>query len=183
MLLGGRARLSANPAETGGALTLKTTGNGQAESTNLESGCALRHDEINGQSHQLRGQVGHALDHVVAVAELDHQVAALDIAKISKCGAHRAYVRRQARRLLCGEPTDADDLRRALRRNGSRHDGHGEEGKQKRAPSHSITSSARASSDGGTSRPRTLAVLRLMTNSNVVGNWTGRSAGFAPFKI
>src|SRR6478735_816625 len=48
---------------------------------------------------------------------------------------------------------------------------------------HSITSSARASSVGGISRPSALAVLRLMTNSNVVGNWTGRSAGFAPFKI
>src|SRR5438874_11078880 len=34
---------------------------------------------------------------------------------------------------------------------------------------HSITSSARASSIGGTSRPRVLAVLRLMTNSNLVG--------------
>jgi hypothetical protein len=31
---------------------------------------------------------------------------------------------------------------------------------------YSITSSARASSVGGTSRPSALAVLRLMTNSN-----------------
>ena len=34
---------------------------------------------------------------------------------------------------------------------------------------HSITSSARASSDGGTSRPSALAVLRLITSSNLVG--------------
>ena len=33
---------------------------------------------------------------------------------------------------------------------------------------HSITSSARASSVGGTSRPSALAVLRLMINSNLV---------------
>src|SRR6516164_7057729 len=33
---------------------------------------------------------------------------------------------------------------------------------------HSITSSARASSVGGTSRPNTLAVVRLMTSSNLV---------------
>ena len=32
------------------------------------------------------------------------------------------------------------------------------------APLHSITSSARASSDGGTSRPSAFAVLRLVTN-------------------
>ena len=37
------------------------------------------------------------------------------------------------------------------------------------APSHSITSSARASSVGGTSRPSALAVLRLITSSYLVG--------------
>src|SRR6266487_694899 len=48
---------------------------------------------------------------------------------------------------------------------------------------HSITSSARASSVGGTSRPSALAVLRLITNSNLVDCWTGRSDGFAPLRI
>src|SRR5262245_48726167 len=48
---------------------------------------------------------------------------------------------------------------------------------------HSITSSARASSIGGTSRPIALAALRLMISSNLVGCSTGRSAGFAPLKI
>jgi hypothetical protein len=33
---------------------------------------------------------------------------------------------------------------------------------------------------GGTLRPSALAVLRLITNSNLVGCWTGRSAGLAP---
>jgi hypothetical protein len=50
-------------------------------------------------------------------------------------------------------------------------------------PSHSITSSARASTDGGTSRPSALAVLRLMTSSNLVGACTGRSAGFSPLRM
>ncbi len=50
-------------------------------------------------------------------------------------------------------------------------------------PSHSITSSARPSSVGGMSRPSALAVLRLMTSSNFVGCWTGRSAGFSPLRI
>src|SRR6516225_795590 len=48
------------------------------------------------------------------------------------------------------------------------------------ATPHSITSSARASSAGRTSRPIALALLRLMINSNLVGCSTGRSAGFAP---
>ena len=52
------------------------------------------------------------------------------------------------------------------------------------ASSHySITSSARASSVGGTSRPSAFAVLRLMISSNFVGCTTGRSAGLSPFRI
>src|SRR5262249_48602566 len=46
---------------------------------------------------------------------------------------------------------------------------------------HSITSSARASSVGGTSRPSALAVIRLMTKSNLVDCTTGKSVGLAPF--
>ena len=45
---------------------------------------------------------------------------------------------------------------------------------------HSITSSARASSVEGTVRPSALAVLRLMTRSNLVGCSTGISDGFVP---
>jgi hypothetical protein len=48
---------------------------------------------------------------------------------------------------------------------------------------YSITSSARASTVAGTSRPSALAVLRLMTNSNLVGCNTGRSAGFSPLRM
>ena len=48
---------------------------------------------------------------------------------------------------------------------------------------HSITSSASESSIGGTSRPRVLAVLRLIARSYLVGAWTGRSAGFSPLRI
>src|SRR6187551_341616 len=45
---------------------------------------------------------------------------------------------------------------------------------------HSITSSASASSLSGTMRPSALAVLRLRTSSNLVGCITGRSAGLVP---
>jgi hypothetical protein len=48
---------------------------------------------------------------------------------------------------------------------------------------YSITSSARASSVGGTSRPRDFAVLRLITSSYLVGACTGRSAGFSPLRM
>src|SRR5215813_11835474 len=48
---------------------------------------------------------------------------------------------------------------------------------------HSITSSARASTDDGISRPSALAVLRLITSSYLVGACTGRSAGFSPLRM
>src|SRR4029077_316535 len=48
---------------------------------------------------------------------------------------------------------------------------------------YSITSSARASSDGGTKRPSAFAVVRFTTRSNLVGCSIGRSAGFAPRSI
>src|SRR6516162_3330983 len=51
------------------------------------------------------------------------------------------------------------------------------------APLHSITSSARASSVGGTSRPSAFAVFRLITSANLVGACTGKSAGFSPLRM
>src|SRR4030095_6952585 len=48
---------------------------------------------------------------------------------------------------------------------------------------YSITSSARASTVRGRSRPSAFAVFRLITSSYLVGACTGRSAGFSPFTI
>jgi hypothetical protein len=48
---------------------------------------------------------------------------------------------------------------------------------------YSITSSARASSVGGTSRPSALAVLRLAIVMNFVACSTGMSRGLVPFSI
>jgi len=50
-------------------------------------------------------------------------------------------------------------------------------------PRYSITSSARASSDGEISSPSALAVLRLTIRSNLVGCSTGMSAGLVPRRI
>src|SRR5262249_40070718 len=51
------------------------------------------------------------------------------------------------------------------------------------APPHSITSSASASSGGGTVRPSIRAVLRLIASSYFTGACTGRSAGFSPLRM
>src|SRR5262245_400297 len=50
-------------------------------------------------------------------------------------------------------------------------------------PDHSITSSAVICIISGTVRPSVLAVLRLITNSNLVACITGRSAGFSPLRM
>jgi hypothetical protein len=50
-------------------------------------------------------------------------------------------------------------------------------------PHHSITSSARANSVGGTVRPSVFAVLRLIVSLNLVGCSIGRLAGFSPLRI
>src|SRR5262249_10912572 len=51
------------------------------------------------------------------------------------------------------------------------------------AAPHSITSSARKSSEVGSSMPIALAVLRLTMSSNLFGCSTGSSAGVAPLRI
>src|SRR5262249_40448814 len=48
---------------------------------------------------------------------------------------------------------------------------------------YSITSSATASTPDGIVRPSAFAVLRLITNSNLVGACTGRSPGRSPFMM
>jgi hypothetical protein len=48
---------------------------------------------------------------------------------------------------------------------------------------HSITSSARASTEDGISSPSALAVLRLMVSSYLVDACTGRSAGLSPLRM
>jgi hypothetical protein len=48
---------------------------------------------------------------------------------------------------------------------------------------HSITSSAIAITPGGMVRPSALAVLRLITSSNLVGWITGKSPAFLPLRM
>jgi len=87
-------------------------------------------------------------------------------------------------RVGTGEKTDCRRLRRLLRAGCERrHDSRAAEQGDELAAPHSITSSARVSSAGGTSRPSACAVLRLMNSSIFVDCWTGRSAGFSPLRI
>src|SRR3954447_19137230 len=54
---------------------------------------------------------------------------------------------------------------------------------RRNSATHSITSSARARREGGTMRSSAFAALRLITNSSLVGNSTGKSPGATPCRI
>src|SRR5580700_3023046 len=58
-----------------------------------------------------------------------------------------------------------------------------QDGRAEGLAAHWITESASASNLSGISRPIAFAVLTFITNSNLVGCSTGRSAGFAPLAI
>src|SRR5262249_3510586 len=86
----------------------------------------------------------------------------------------------------CGraQVPDGRQLPRLLRARRERPGGcRAAEQRDERAALHSITSSARASSVGGTSRPSALAVLRFTARSNLVGCSTGGWAGRSPLRM
>src|SRR5262249_16388946 len=131
--------------------------------------------------HATADEVGHERRQAIVLTRqpviFDHHVLALDGA-----GFVEALTERSAKaRGVIGRPTadEADDRHRGLlraRREWPR-DRRAPKQRDELAPLHSMTSSARPSSVGGTVRPSTLAVLRLMTNAIFVICWTGRSAG------
>src|SRR5262245_49462314 len=80
------------------------------------------------------------------------------------------------------DKTDSWDFRRLLRTRCERPRSRAAQQRDEVAPVHSITSSAMASTFGGTVRPSALATFRLITSSNLVDCMTGRSAGFSPLR-
>src|SRR5262249_19802074 len=82
-----------------------------------------------------------------------------------------------SRRSKCSQGGRASNSAARARRNRPRRRRAAEQGDELAPPYHSITSSARASSVGGTSRLSAFAVFKLITSSYLVGACTGRSAG------
>src|SRR5262249_43236636 len=138
-------------------------------------------------AHLAADQIGgHGRQTVVlplSPAIFDRYVAALDVTGLAQSLAKRAHAIHIRASRRAAEKSDERNpaLLRACRERprGSR----AAEQRDELAAFRSITSSARASSVGGISRPSAFAVLRLITNSNLVGSWTGRSPGFSPFSI
>src|SRR5262245_47583536 len=143
-------------------------------------------NDVRLKRRQFRRALAHALGIARAPALLDAQIAADRPAqllqRLPECGIAGRHLR-----IVCGETREHADaphplaLLRARRERPRRR--RAAEKRDEFAPSHSITSSARASSVGGKVRPRSFAILRLSTNSNLTGAWTGSSPGFSPLRM
>src|SRR5262249_20615905 len=117
---------------------------------------------------------------VVCETEFDRHIAALDKACFVQAFAERRHDTCTQLRHT-GIHKSNHRHRGLLRARRERPCRRAAEQRDESPPFHSITSSARASSVSGTVRPNALAVLRLMINSNLIGCWTGKSAGLTPF--
>src|SRR5262249_25436280 len=188
---GDTGHVAARPVETGNAAELNRVAAGCEDDRDRRSrrlgrncrGGVTRSDHCHLTAYKIGCEVGQSIVLVLRPAILDRHVLAFDVAgftsALPECGQKvRIVGRRQAaekpdhrhRRLLRARRERPRDYRAAEQRN-------------EIAPPHSITSSASASSLSGTVRPSVFAVLRLTTNSYLVGACTGRSTGFAPLRM
>src|SRR6516164_8648267 len=130
-----------------------------------------------------RRQRGQPIVLTLGPAECDVHILPLDVAGFGQILTEYRYPLCARHRRTRIEITNHRH-RRLLRARRERPRAHrATEQRDELAADHSITSSARASTVAGMSRPSALAVLRLMTSSYFVGACTGRSAGFSPFKM
>src|SRR5262245_37709634 len=145
-------------------------------------GAPGREDNVHLALDQFARQTPEPLDIPLRIAIFEHDRPGLDVPEFPQGPAKSVY----GEPLTWDETQDADPgWRPGLLRFSGKRPGEcaqrqpTEEG----APVHSTTWSARSRTDSGMVRPKALAVLALITNSNVVGSSTGRSAGLAPLRI
>ena len=147
------------------------------------NGAATGNDHSHRPTRQFACQLRQPIGSILGPAKFDHDILALDEARLPQALAKCA----QAIRVGIGRSgmEEADHrhcwLLRARRERPRRRTA---EQRDELAPSHhSITSSARTSKPVGNVSPRAFAVARLITSSNLVGCWTGRADGFSPFRM
>src|SRR5262249_4190588 len=142
-------------------------------------------NSIRPHPHEFGSEASQALVIPAWPALLDVDIATFDPPEILQAPAERRHAE-LAFGVLLRQPrnqhADAVHLLTLLRPRRERPRSRAAEQRDELAPphlrGHSMTSSARASSLSGISRPSAFAVLRLISNSNFVDCWTGRSAGF-----
>src|SRR5262245_52939873 len=148
-------------------------------------GCGPSHDDVDIAANELGSDVGNLLGRSLRPTIGDGEILPLDVTvlaqAITECPQHRGRRNR-------GSKQTNPDLFVPLALLRPRHQwprsrSAAEKRDELATAAHSITSSARTSSDDGTSRPSALAVLRLRTVSYLVGACTGRSAALAPRRM
>src|SRR5499433_683213 len=142
-------------------------------------------DQVHLQTDEFGGERGETIRFPLSEPDLKNDVLARDPAEVAESLLECQQVGFVTILRSLVEIADPPHLGRLLRLGGERR---GEEtashSANERAPGdHSMTWSARARRDGGIVRPSALAVLRLITSSNLAGCSTGRSPGLAPLRI
>ena len=180
----GRARLATRPVPTGSPAAAKTIG--MAEVACLAArvgGVAVRDDDINLEADELGRDLGGALVASLRPAIFDCDCPSLGPAEFVQ-SLHKSGGPLALASVAPPKNPMVGNLPGCCARAASGHAAAAPPSSVMNSRRlHSITSSARASSDGGTSRPSDLAVLRLITSSYLVGACTGRSAGFSPLRM
>src|SRR5262249_12813364 len=129
-----------------------------------------RSDHGNLAANEIGGQFRQSINLILGPAVYDCHVLALDVAALFQALAKFTQsARHRLLRSAVKEPNHRHCRLLCGRRERPRRRCAADERDELAAP-HSITSSARASSDGGTSSASALAVLRLITSSNFVGS-------------
>jgi GAF domain-containing protein len=145
-------------------------------------GCSERNNDIDLEPDELGRNLAVPLGTAPGPAKCHCHVTTFGPAEFAQSldeGGHpRARLRQRARTQESNRRQFACLLRARRERPGSR----AAEQRDERAASHSITSSARNRNDSGIVKPIALAVVRLMTSSNLDGCSTGISPGFVPRK-
>src|SRR5262249_10729092 len=142
------------------------------------------HQDIDIEGDEFGRHGPEALGLLVGETVFEDDVATVDVAELGEAFDYGFDIRRflfTASRMP--EKADTRNPSALLRARRERPRRRAAEQRDEFASPHSITSSARASSDGGTVRPSTLAAWALMTSSNFVDCTTGRSAGFVPLRM
>src|SRR6516225_4202654 len=146
----------------------------------------MRQDDVWRERDQFRGVSASFLGVAFGPAHVDANVASYD-----PPGLRQRLLERPEPSLkvciICGDREKHADAPYALSllplRRKRPHCCRAAEQRDEGATFHSMTSSATTCRVCDTVRPSALAVLRLMTKSNLVGCTTGRSAGLAPLRM
>src|SRR5262245_22859812 len=142
-----------------------------------------RDDDIDLAPGKLGRDLRKALLASLGPAVLDRDTTTVDPTKFAQSLHKLGHPFASGRTRVRAQEPDGRHLRWLLRPRCERPRRRAAEQRDKLAPPHSITSSARSRIAVGSSMPIALAVFRLTTSWNFVACSTGRSVGFAPLRI